>query len=310
MIGASEERDGVYYFIRMSSHKAVGGSDQALWHQHLGHLSFSVLSDLSFSSSKVAGSRPCDVCCRAKQTHEVFYDSMNKTKDCFSLIHVDVWGPYRVPSSCGAVYFLTIVDKFSKTVWTYLLLAKSEVKQVLLQFFAYTEKQFNKSIKMVRSDNGTEFMVMSPYFREKGIVHQISCVSTPQQIGRVERKHRHILTVARTIMFQASMPIKFWGEAVLTAAYLINRTSSSIHKGKSPYEILHGVKQDYKQLQVFGSECHVHRASCDKDKFGVRSRVCVFVGFPFGKKSWKAYNISRNQKLIVLYISRLEMHKY
>lgn len=131
------------------------------------------------------------------------------------------------------------------------MLEKSELKQVLLQFFAYTEKQFNKSVKMVRSDNGTEFMVMSSYFRENGIVHQTSCVATPQQNGRVERNHRHILNVAREIMFQASMPIKFWGEAVLTAAYLINRTPSSVHKGKSPYEILFGTKPDYKQLRVF-----------------------------------------------------------
>ena len=193
---------------------------------------------------------------------------------------------------------MTIVDDFSRAVWTFLLLAKYEVKQVLLQFFAYTEKQFNKSVKMVRSDNGTEFMVMSSYFRENGIVHQTSCVATPQQNGRVERKRRHILNVARTIMFQASMPIKFWGEAVLTAAYLINQTPSSIHKGKSPYEILHGVTPDYKQLRVFGSECHVHRASRDKDKFGARSRACVFVGFPFGKKGWKVYDIEKNEFLV------------
>lgn len=35
---------------------------------------------------------------------------MNKTSECFSLIHVDVWGPYHVPSSFGAIYFLMIVD--------------------------------------------------------------------------------------------------------------------------------------------------------------------------------------------------------
>ena len=104
-----------------------------------------MFSDLSFVS-KPASSSPCDTCFRAKQTREVFYESMNKTTECFSLIHVDVWGPYRVHSSCGAVYFLTIVDDYSRAVWTFLLLEKSEVKDVLKRFLAYTEKQFKKLV--------------------------------------------------------------------------------------------------------------------------------------------------------------------
>lgn len=70
-------------------------------------------------------------------------------------------------------------------------------------------RQLGKSIKIVRSDNGTYFTCMSNEFREQGIVHQTSCVGTPQQNGRVERKHRHILNVAKSLLFQADMPIKF-----------------------------------------------------------------------------------------------------
>jgi len=160
LIGSGEERGGVYYLTDVATakiHTAKISSDQTLWHQRLGHPSFSVLSSLpKFSSTSIpVGSRSCDVCFRAKQTREVFPLSINKSSECFSLIHCDVWGPYRVPSSCGAVYFLTIVDDFSRAVWTYLLLAKSEVRYVLMNFMAYTEKQFGKSVKTVQSDNGT-----------------------------------------------------------------------------------------------------------------------------------------------------------
>ena len=257
-----------------------------------------MLSALPLFSSSSTSSRPCDVCFRAKQTREVFPDSINKSVDCFSLIHVDVWGPYRVPSSCGAVYFLTIVDDFSRSVWTYLMLEKSEVKTILKNFLAYTEKQFGKAVKMVRSDNGTEFMCLSSYFREKGIIHQTSCVGTPQQNGRVERKHRHILNVARALQFQASLPITFWGEAVMTAAYLINRTPTAIHKGHSPFEVLHGSQPDYTQLRVFGSACYTHRQAKDKDKFGEKSRLCIFVGYPFGKNGYKVFDMDRNEFII------------
>ncbi|CAA7047384.1 unnamed protein product [Microthlaspi erraticum] len=303
LIGAGEERDGVYYFKDVMAariHRAVADSDSTLWHQRLEHPSFSVFSSLpQFSGvSKPVCSGPCDVCFRAKQTREVFSDSINKTTDCFQLIHVDVWGPYRVPSSTGAVYFLTIVDDYSRAVWTFLLLEKSEVSKVLKNFFVYAEKQFGKTVKMVRSDNGTEFMCLSSYFREKGVVHQTSCVGTPQQNGRVERKHRHILNVARALLFQGNLPIKFWGEAVLTAAYLINRTPSAIHLGRSPYELLHGHKPSYDQLRVFGSECYTHRVTRDKDKFSQRSRRCVFLGYPVGKKAWKVYDIEREEFIV------------
>lgn len=149
---------------------------------------------------------------------------------------------------------------------------------------------------MVRSDNGTEFMCSSGHFRELVIIHQTSCVSTPQQNGRVERKH--ILNVARALLFQASLPIDFWGEAILTAAYLINRTPSKLHNGLSPYEILHHHKPDYSQMKVFGSACYVHKASRTKDKFDSRSLICVFLGYALGKKGWKVYDLDRKKIFI------------
>ena len=150
------------------------------------------------------------------------------------MIHCDVWAPYRNKSSTGAVYFLTIIDDYSRAVWAYLLLEKSEVKAVLQNFFKMTEKQFGKSVKVVRSDNGTEFTCLAQYFRENGVVHQTSCVGTPQQNGRVERKHIHILNVSRALLFQAGLPVKFWGEAVMTAAHVINRTPTKVFQNRSP----------------------------------------------------------------------------
>lgn len=56
--------------------------------------------------------------------------------------------------------------------------------------------QFDKKVRSVRSDNGTGFTCLKRYFEEEGILYQTLCVYTPQQNGRVERKHRHILNVA------------------------------------------------------------------------------------------------------------------
>ena len=66
-------------------------------------------------------------------------------------------GPYRHVSSSAARYFLTIVDDFSRVVWTYLLIDKLEVFDMFMSFVAMIDRQFSQTIQVVQSDNGTEF---------------------------------------------------------------------------------------------------------------------------------------------------------
>lgn len=102
---------------------------------------------------------------------------------------------------------------------------KSDSLQILKQFFTFISTQFDKKNQILRTDNGLEFFNNDcrSFFTSLGIVHQSSCPYTPQQNGLVERKHRHILNIARAIEFQASIPDPYWGECVMHAAYLINR---------------------------------------------------------------------------------------
>lgn len=77
----------------------------------------------------------------------------------------------------------------------------------------------------------------------------------------------------------------------MTAGYLINRTPSLILDGKTPYRVLHGVEPSYNHLRVLGSLCYAHEKT--GDKMASISRRCIFVGYPYGKKGWRLYDLER-----------------
>ncbi|KAK4411897.1 hypothetical protein Sango_0262700 [Sesamum angolense] len=63
----------------------------------------------------------CDVCPMAKQHRLPFTPSTIHSHHILELVHIDRWGPYHLHSLTGCNYFLTIVDDFSRTTWTFLL---------------------------------------------------------------------------------------------------------------------------------------------------------------------------------------------
>ncbi|WVZ25460.1 hypothetical protein V8G54_004004 [Vigna mungo] len=304
LIGAGKRKDGLYYLYgvqKIQIHMVDGMNQVDLWHKRLGHPSFKITQSIpTVSKIKVQGlvNKNCDVCFRAKQSREKFPASNHKAGEIFDLIHCDLWGPYRNPSSCGAYYFMIVVDDYSRGVWIYLLADKKEVSKSLMNFFALVNRQFNKKVKVFRSDNGTEFLCMKNYFSEQGIIFQTSCVHTPQQNGRVERKHRHILNIARALRFQGNLPIDFWGECILTAGYLINRTPSEVLNGRTPFEMLYGVPPSLQHLRVFGCLCYVHNKGRHSDKFAPKSKRCIFLGYPYGKKGWKVFDLETRESFV------------
>ncbi|GJS24278.1 putative RNA-directed DNA polymerase [Tanacetum coccineum] len=109
----------------------------------------------------------------------------------------------------------------------------------LKPFTKMVQVQFEKSIRRIRCDNGGKFISnqMIKFYANQGIILETSCIHTPQQNGGVERKHRHLLETAQALRFEVNLRIIFWGECVLTAAYVINRMPSDVIGNKTPYEV-------------------------------------------------------------------------
>jgi len=96
-------------------------------------------------------------------------------------------------------------------------------------------------------------------------------------------------------MFQASLPMKYWGECVLTATHLINRMRTKLLKGITPFEVLYGTLPNYDLLRVFGCLCFMSTLKQGRDKFQPRAETCVFLGYPFGQKGYKVLDLETHK---------------
>ncbi|KAL5827801.1 hypothetical protein ACOSQ3_019652 [Xanthoceras sorbifolium] len=133
--------------------------------------------------------------------------------------------------------------------------------------------QFNTQIQILQSDNGKEFFnsFLSNYLSNEGIIHQSTCVDTPQQNGIAGRKNRHLLEDARSLMFSSNVPKHFWREAILTATFLINRSPSRVLNYLTPCQVFYKIFSQNRLLTnispgIFGCTVFIHAHSNNRRK--------------------------------------------
>jgi histone deacetylase 1/2 len=195
---------------------------------------------------------------------------------------------------------VSFIDDFSKFTWIYLLKKKSDVFQRFLDFQNHVERLFDKKIITLQTDWGGEYQRLNSFFQCVGITHHVSCPHAHQQNGSAEIKHRHIVEVGLSLLAQASMPLKFWDEAFLTATYLINRVPSRVIDHDTPLERLLQEKPNFNLLRTFGCAVWPNLRPYNKRKLEFRSKMCAFIGYSNMHKGYKCLDISTGR----VYISR------
>ncbi|GJU46495.1 putative ribonuclease H-like domain-containing protein [Tanacetum coccineum] len=136
-----------------------------LWHRRLGHINFKNMNKLvrgnlirGLPSKNFENDHSCVACQKGKQ-----HKASCKAKLVYSIskplhvLHMDLFGPTNVKSLMKKSYCLVVTDDFSRFSWVFFLTTKDETSGILKTFIIEIENQLDHKVKVIKSDNGTEF---------------------------------------------------------------------------------------------------------------------------------------------------------
>ncbi|GJT42613.1 putative ribonuclease H-like domain-containing protein [Tanacetum coccineum] len=290
--------------------------ESMLWHRRLGHINFKNINKLvkenlvrDLPLKRFENDQTCVACLKGKQHRaSCKTKAFNPITKPLFMLHMDLFGPTFVSSLMHKKYCLVVTDDYSRFSWVFFLSTKDETTEILKNFIKEVENLVDKKVKIIRSDNGTEFKnkVMDDFCREKGIKREYSVARTPQQNGVAERKNRTLIEAARTMLADSKLPTTFWAEAVSTACYVQNRVLIVKPHNKTPYELFRGFKPAIGFMKPFG--CHVTILNTlDKlGKFDGKSDEGFFVGYSLSSKAFRVYNTRTRKVQENLHIGFLE----
>jgi len=322
-LGTGIRYGGLWYLDRKDDGRSMGvalassmnedGAKVMLQHCRLGHLSFDTMIKVFPEMMSKVDRRKlvCDACEYGKHTRSTYVSRGLRSVSPFMLIHSDVW-TCPITSISGMRYFVTFIDCYSRVTWIYLIKHKSEVLKCFQNFSSLIENQYDARVKVLRTDNGTEYVnnEFGNFLSAKGILHQITCPDTPPQNRVAERKNRHILEVARSLMYTMNVPKFLWSEAVMTAVYLINRTPSRLLGWKTPYEVLRGTNEFIVPPKVFGCTCFVRDHRPSVGKLDPRAVKCIFVGYSQSQKGYTCWCPTERRLFVSMDVTFRESEPY
>ncbi|GJR90204.1 putative ribonuclease H-like domain-containing protein [Tanacetum coccineum] len=160
--------------------------------------------------------------------------------------------------------------------WVFFLATKDETSGILQNFIRQIENQLNHRVKIIRSDNGTEF------------------------------KNRTLIEAARTMLADSLLPTTFWAEAVSTACYIFNRVRVTKPQNKTPYELLFGHKPIISYIRPFGCHVTILDTLSVLGKFDGKCDEGFLVGYSLNSKAFRVYNLVTKKVEVNLHVKFLE----
>ena len=135
---------------------------------------------------------------------------------------------------------------------------KNEALDVFKVFKAKVDKQYDKQIKIVRSDrcgeyygrymeNGQTPRPFAKFLQEHEIVAQYTMPGYPDQNGVAEKRNQTLLDMVRSMLSSSKLPRFLWTEALKTTVYILNQVPTKVVP-KTPFELWKGWKPSLRHI--------------------------------------------------------------
>ena len=295
-------------------------SKEMIWHQRLGHLSWSGMNKL-VTKKAIEGMEEldmnkakeelmkCESCIMGKMHRVRFEDHMHeadKAEDIMDRWHADLWGPMidkdknEIESLGGNRYGLRVVDEKSRKKFLIGLKTKDEACQKLIELHKEKVIETGKPLKEFHSDGGGEFssQILLKYFKANGVRVTKSTKNTPQNNSIPERAHRTNGEGMLAALYTSGLPLSFWLEAATAKVYVENKCISAENPTKTPDEIWTGKVPSVKRIRVWGCDCYVHVQKEERTKLEMKARKGILVGYSESQSAYRIFMLD-NRKIEV-----------
>ncbi|CAI7875360.1 unnamed protein product [Closterium sp. NIES-54] len=260
-----------------------GQADWETWHQRLAHVAVST-SEVMHKEKCVHGLQlqrdgahygSCEACMQNKFARFPFPRAEGSAKASLEVVHMDLVGPMRTEGTGGVLFFLTMVDEWSRFMWARPLSKKSESAAAIKEdWLPMVERQAMRLVKLTYP-------------------------GTPQQNGIAERANRTIGEAAKTLLGAAGMPYKFWPEAVRHVITVKNMVLTHVgDKHWVPYERWLGKKPSIDMLRVWGCMGLMMVPKEQRHKLEVAAVWAIHLGMAPDSKGWLMWDPKSKRTLV------------
>lgn len=307
-----------------------------LIHNRLGHININAIKNLNnntlginlnnsdINTAKVS-INDCKICIQSKLTENISKIPSNKVTSYLDLIYIDIGGPISPKTFRGYKYYITFRDSFTKYLVVKLLKSRKNIVNIVELTINELELEAkdnssnssntsnnnfsNNKVKALQLDNEFKSNDLTNYLNSKGIITRFSAPYNPSQNGAAEIINKVLFNKVRALLINSNLPKSLWGEAILTATYLYNRTPNSSINYKTPYYLKYNKLPNLSNIKIFGSLTYHKEPKDFIKKLDPRATIYYLIGFN-SNNLYKLYNPRNNKSIISRDCKILEGYYY
>ena len=303
-------------FISIENHcNAILSAKEAEWskeqiilfHNTYGHCGWEKAAEMAGVKIPVKWTPFCRICAATK-LHRANKKKKRQESDpgkhAGDYLHVDLHGKVRDVTQNGMKYFAVIVDDFSRRIFALLLKRKKHLLERLDELIGRIQAETGQLVSRIKTDGDGIFCKQSEelqkLMKKHGITHSTSTPYSSHFNGKAERGIGVVKEMARSMLFQSGLPRRFWGEAVVYAAQVLNRMPRKGVPG--PYSCAlsawrgQAIDNPGKLLKPFG--CEVWALDNKEAPKGASRRLtaqigtpCIFLGLQADRGSYRVLSL-------------------